>query len=317
MSGARGGEGWSEARLHRWLAKRSEGRRLLAGSPMHDAACLRPVPGRPTLCADQTLEGVHFEPGTPARRVGGKAVARVLSDLAATAARPHALTLAVAAPGQTSERYLRGLIEGAAEMASRHGAELVAGDLARTHGSLAVVVSGLGHVAGRRPCVGRDRASAGEVVVLSGAVGGSRLGRHLSIVPRVELGCELHGAGARAMMDVSDGLALDLSRLAAASGIRIELDLERLPVHPDARRASRKSGRTPLEHALHDGEDHELVATLPAPAWQRSAAALARRHPGLVRIGSVRTGEGLGWSGAGNAVEPLPRLDTGGWIHGE
>ena len=117
MKRARGGErGWSEARLHRWLARRFAPSPVLSGSPMHDAACLRPTRGRPTLCTDQTLEGVHFEPGVPARQAGAKAVARVLSDLAATAARPYALTLAVAAPGGTSEPYLRGLIEGAAEM---------------------------------------------------------------------------------------------------------------------------------------------------------------------------------------------------------
>jgi len=284
---------------------------------MHDAACLRPTRGRPTLCTDQTLEGVHFEPGVPARQAGAKAVARVLSDLAATAARPYALTLAVAAPGGTSEPYLRGLIEGAAEMGARHGAALVAGDLARGEGPLTLSVTGLGHVTGRGRSVGRDRAAAGHVLLLSGAVGGSRLGRHLRIVPRVELGCELHAAGARAMMDISDGLALDLSRLAEASGVRLELDAERLPVHPDARRLSRTSGRTALEHALRDGEDHELVATLPAHAWKRCAARLRRRHPGLVRIGAVLRGGGLGWASGGNAVEPLPELDTGGWIHGE
>ena len=144
--------------MHRWLARRFGRARILSGSPMHDAACLRPVPGRPTLCTDQTLEGVHFEPGVPGRKAGAKAVARVLSDLAATAARPYAITLGLAAPGDRSESYLRAVIEGAAEMAERFGAQLVCGDLAVVDGPLSLVVSGLGHVRGRARSVGRDRA---------------------------------------------------------------------------------------------------------------------------------------------------------------
>ena len=100
---------WSEARLHAWLARRPRARRSpLAGSVGHDAAVLTRLPGRPVVCADHTIEGIHFEPGTSVRLVGRKAAARALSDLAATAARPVALVLALAAPKGTSERRLRG-----------------------------------------------------------------------------------------------------------------------------------------------------------------------------------------------------------------
>jgi thiamine-monophosphate kinase len=107
-------------------------------------------------------------------------------------------------------------------------------------------------------------------------------------------------------MDISDGLAWDLHRLARASGV--QLLLERVPVHRDARRASRESGRSPLEHALHDGEDHELVATLPA------GAALPA---GTMESGRVREGRGLLLGG--ELAEPPRRWDPaeGGWRHGD
>jgi thiamine-monophosphate kinase len=154
-------------------------------------------------------------------------------------------------------------------------------------------------------------------VLVTGPLGGSRRGRHLDPRPRFDAAAFLVAHGARALMDVSDGLALDLARLAAASGVRI--DLERVPVHADATRMARTSGRTPRAHALGDGEDHELLATLAPRAWAAAAGAAARRFPELAVIGRVRRGKGLWlarddggtlarwtWEGAGR----------GGWIHG-
>lgn len=308
--------GWSEERLHAWLARRSGTLPILAGSPMHDAACLRPFHGRPTISSDQTIEGVHFELSTPGRRVGSKAAARSLSDLAATAARPYALALCVAAAPSVSEAYLRALIRGCAEMGRRFRAELVCGDLAQTRGPLVVSVAALGVLAGRRKPPGRDRARAGDVVLLSGPVGGSPLGRHLRIEPRVLLGRALFDAGARALMDVSDGLALDLSRIARASERRIDLDCGRVPIHADARRLARSSGLPPLEHALHDGEDHELLAALPKSVWGREGPGLQRRFEGLCVIGQVASGEGLWFLEEGD-VEPRRFSGRKGWIHGQ
>jgi thiamine-monophosphate kinase len=155
-------------------------------------------------------------------------------------------------------------------------------------------------------------------VLLTGPVGGSLLGRHLSIEPRFAEGRFLHAAGAHALMDVSDGLALDLARLARRSGVRI--DLERVPVHADADRAARRDGRSARDHALSDGEDHELLATISARAWRRVAARARRRFPRLVVVGRVRAGSGLFLARAGASrgdARALVRWDGwGGWIHG-
>ena len=153
------------------------------------------------------------------------------------------------------------------------------------------------------------------VGLLSGAVGGSSLGRHLRIFPRVELGEWLHRRGATALMDVSDGLALDLSRIAEASGVRIDLD--RVPVHDDALRLARTTGRDPRDHALFDGEDHELLATVPGPEADRILGGASRRFPGLRAIGRVRRGRGLRIRERDDTGAPVPWSGEGGWLHGD
>lgn len=306
---------WSETKLLTWIHRRAQRSvdRLVVGSPGHDAAVLRRPAGREVLCVDQTIEDVHFEPGTAPRLVGHKAAARALSDLAATAAEPRALLLALAAPGEVRERWLRAAIAAVDATARAHGATLVGGDLARHAGPLALSVTAVGELTGSTRSVGRDRARAGDVVLLTGPVGGSRLGRHLRFEPRIDEGLWLHAHGARVLMDVSDGLALDLSRIAAASRVRIDVD--EVPLHADARRAARASGRTALEHALGDGEDHELIATLPATAWRRCAARAQRDFPALRPIGRVRRGRGL-WIPHEEDGSPVRWDGRGGFRHG-
>jgi thiamine-monophosphate kinase len=295
--------GWSEDAIHSWL-RSLPAPGSLSGSPGHDAAVLTSIRGAPVLCADQTIEGIHFEPGTAPALVGRKAVGRALSDLAATAARPRAVLVALAVPQSSSERWIRGVLAAARATARAHGADLVGGDLSSTRGPAVVSVAAFGELAGRRKPPGRDRARPGQVVVLTGPVGGSRLGRHLRVRPRIDFGARLLAAGATAMMDVSDGLAWDLHRLARASKVRIDLDLDAVPVHADARRASKIDQRGALDHALHDGEDYELLATL-----------ARNRIPGLATIGRVSRGSGL-WIHGSGVVTRRWKPSEGGWKHG-
>ncbi len=304
---------WSEDRLHRWLASRPAPAGL-AGDTGHDAAVLVAAPGRDVVCVDQVIEGVHVEHGESPRRVGAKAACRALSDLAATAARPRALLVALRAPRDTGEARLRALLAAVDGAGRRYGAPLVGGDLACAPGPLSLAVTALGTIgAGGRP-PSRARARAGQVVVLTGPVGGSALGRHLRIRPRLEEGRWLAQCGATAMMDVSDGLAWDLYRLARRA--RVHIDLEQVPLHRDARRAARQSGRAALDHALHDGEDHELLATLPRRALPRVLAEAQEHCPGLVVVGRVTAGRGLWVATEEGQLRPW-RPGSGGWRHGD
>jgi len=261
---------------------------------------------------DQVIAGVHATLETPARTLGRKAAARALSDLAATAAQPHCLLLAIRAPSSASESDLRRLIEGVDWEGQRVGAPLVGGDLACAPGAMSAAVTAQGYLGGRGKPPGRDRVRPGHVLLCTGPCGGTLLGRHLRITPRLDEGRWLYKHGATALMDVSDGLAWDLFRLARAS--KVAIDLDSIPIHPDARRASRLSGRTALDHALHDGEDHELLAAVPKSKLARLEAAAHRKGLPLHPIGVARAGTGLTWVQDGLRRQWQP--EHGGWKHG-
>jgi len=301
---------WSEDSIHRWLFALPV-RKGRLGVEGHDAAVLAGFSGRPVWCVDQTIEGVHFEPGAAPRRVGAKAAARALSDLAATAAEPRAILVALSAPKARTEKWIRAVLAGARAMAHENGADLVGGDLACAPGPAHVTVAALGETSGEASPPRRDRVRAGQAIVLTGPVGGSLLGRHLRIRPRVRAARTLADLGATGMMDTSDGLAWDLFRLARTSHVAIEIDLGSVPVHGDARKLARRDGREALFHALHDGEDHEILASLPP----RAAARAARRIPGLAIIGRARRGAGL-WLVDGSGRARRWRRSEGGFEHG-
>ena len=148
---------WNEDRLHRWLAARPRPPALV-GSRGHDAAVLRPAAGRQVICADQTVEGVHFLAGTPAARVAAKACGRALSDLAATAASPVALLLTVRAAADVEESWLRRLLGAVARRGAAAGAPLVGGDLCCAPGPLGLSVTALDQAApGGGPLAGPGR----------------------------------------------------------------------------------------------------------------------------------------------------------------
>lgn len=306
--------GWSEERLHRWI----EGLLDAAGD---DAVRVPRGRGTPVACVDHTAEAVHVEPGTAPARFARKAVARALSDLAASAATPRGLLCALAAPAGREEAWMRAVLRAVHRQGAAWGAPLLGGDLCAcapgTPGAT-LTITALGDVAAGRRMPARRRARPGQLLVLSGAVGGSGLGRHLAIEPRLEAGRALHAAGAAALMDVSDGLARDLARLARAAGVRI--DLEHVPVHRDAHRAARADGTSAREHALHDGEDHELVAALPAAAARRlvGAGLPGAGAGGAVIIGRVAAGAGLWIHGQDDADggAPVRWNGSGGFVHG-
>lgn len=302
---------WDEDSLHRWLARRPVRRARERGN---DAAVLAGALARPVACVDQVVEGVHFVGGERAALVGRKACARALSDLAATAAEPRAVLLALRAPREADERRLMRLIEAVDACALRYGAELVGGDLCCAPGPLGLAVTALGELDPALRAPSRRGARSGQVVVATGPFGGSGLGRHLRFEPRFDAARWLLELGATAMMDVSDGLALDLWRMARASDVAI--DVGSVPIHSDARRAAARSGRSALQHALHDGEDHELVATLPQRSVLRALREAPERCPGFALLGNVRRGRGLRVPRDEHGDTLGAFRGEGGWIHG-
>ncbi|HEV8291575.1 MAG TPA: thiamine-phosphate kinase [Tepidisphaeraceae bacterium] len=214
--------------------------------------------------ADQVLDGVHFDSTkhTP-REIGRKAMNRNLSDCAAMACLPAAAIATVALPRGMGMEFAKELYLGLREAGEVFNCPIVGGDTASWEGKLALSVTILGHAGGIAP-ITRAGARANDGIYVTGALGGSILGRHMSFTPRInEARMLAKSVAITAMIDISDGLSIDLARICRQSNGGATIDASAIPIHPDATALSKKSGRTPLEHALHDGEDHELLFTCP------------------------------------------------------
>ncbi|MBI1849222.1 MAG: thiamine-monophosphate kinase [Planctomycetes bacterium] len=257
-----------EATLVAWMrrhAPKHDGVRIGIGD---DAALVRTPPAT-LVTTDMLLDGVHFVWGRdrPAE-IGWKAIACNLSDIAAMGGRPEYALVSVGLPSWLAKKDAEALHQGMLRAASRFGVRIVGGDTNASLGGVVVSVTVLGSPTGRP--VTRAGAHVGDAVCVTGSFGGSIRGRHLRFVPRVEEALVLaRGWKVHAMMDVTDGLLLDASRLARESRVGIEIDAPRVPIARAARDLARDSGRTPLEHALSDGEDFELLFTLPKAQARR------------------------------------------------
>ncbi len=268
-----------------------------------DAALLRVPQDRELVVATDTLvEGRHFLAGIEARSVGHQALAVNLSDLAAMGAEPAWALLSLSLP-EVDEAWLDEFAAGFFALADRCGIELVGGDTVR--GPRVITVTALGLVE-PGTALRRDGARPGDGVYVSGTPGEAAAGlellrngrreqapglvrRQLYAEPRLALGRALRGL-ASAAMDVSDGLAGDLARLCAASGVGAELQLERLPVSAGLR-ASLPPAEA--EHCvLYGGDDYELLFTLPAARETRLADAIGESCT-VTRIGRIVAQGGL------------------------
>jgi thiamine-monophosphate kinase len=247
------------------------------------------------MTVDMLMDHVDFElAAADPRRVGRKALAVNLSDLAAMAARPLAGVVALALPRAGGMALAVDLYEGLLPLAEQYGLAIAGGDTNSWDGPLVLSVTLLGRPGRRGPLL-RSGARPGDRILVTGSFGGSILGRHFDFSPRVDEAVLLHERyGLRAGIDASDGLSLDLARLAEESGCGAELATAAIPIAEAARRLAqqRGDGSTPLDHALSDGEDFELIL---AVAPEEAARALAEQPLGvpLTEIGRFVAERGL------------------------
>lgn len=233
------------------------------------------------LKTDSMVEGVHYLPETPAAKVGWKAVARVISDVAAMGGLPGQLLVTIAMPADKSLRYVEKLYEGMQKCASAYGAVICGGETSSVpKGSAAVIsVAGTGWVE-KSKCVTRSGGKVGDKILVTGKLGGSIRGKHLTFSPRLEEARWLtEHFRLRSMMDLSDGLGQDLSRLAVASGCGYRIDEQSLP----------RNRSCDTAQALGDGEDYELLFTVAARSVDKLCDAWGVRFPalGLTVVGEL------------------------------
>jgi thiamine-monophosphate kinase len=306
----------------RWIAAHTPPHARVPLNIGDDMALVRLPQNAALLKIDQCLDQVHFDlrKHTPAQ-AGRKAVNRCLSDCAAMACLPAALMVSVALPREgpgSSQEAAQELFLACRDAAAVFDCPLVGGDTAIWDQRLAITVAALGTPppSPNQKEIRRSGAKPGDTLFVSGQLGGSLLpdgnGRHLTFTPRIELAQKIAAAAGpalHAMMDLSDGLAQDLPRLCAASGVGAIVHTAQLPIHPDAQILAARDHIPAGLHALADGEDYELLFALDTDAIPK-IINLSDIH--LTAIGILTTGSSLALLDSSGQQHPWPRA---GWEH--
>jgi len=273
-----------------------------------DCAIVRVGTKTLALSTDASVEGVHFRrEWLSLEEVGWRATAGCLSDLAAAGALPIGVLVALTMPAADPPAAFASVMDGVGRVVTSVGGTVLGGDL--TKGDVrSITVTGIGRV---ESVIGRQGARPGDELWVTGELGGARAAwmamqagrepdtaaraRFALPVPRVAAGRRLVEGGARAMIDLSDGLAGDARHLAAASRVMLRIDLAQLPCHPAARVEAETQGEPAEVFAAKGGEDYELLVVMPPGATGNVGIAWSR-------IGQVESGEGVVLELAGRAV---------------
>jgi thiamine-monophosphate kinase len=287
--------------------------------------------GAAATSVDAFVEGVHFRRATIGLAAAGrKALAASLSDLAAMGAEPGEAFVALGIPEELDEEGSLEILDGLASGAREWETALAGGDVTRSP-VLFIAVSVVGYANDPELLVRRDGARDGDVVAVTGELGGAAAGllllerealsrslpnelarglqdRHARPEPRLAAGAALARGGARAMIDLSDGLGGDAEHLAAA-GRRLEIDLARLPVQRGVREVAAAAGVDWIELAAGGGEDYELLACLPEDRLAAATEAVKATGVALTVIGHVSEGEGVVLRDANGAARSIPGYD--------
>ncbi|MGM0575316.1 MAG: thiamine-phosphate kinase [Myxococcota bacterium] len=303
----------------RALIERMAARVPHAASPVgpgDDAAVLAPFGGARVLTTDAMIEGVHFLRAHPPRWLGWKLLAANLSDVSAMGARPEGFTVTAALPPDLPVRWWALLADGLGDLARESGSEIAGGDVVRTDGPVSLSVTAWGRLDGEEALL-RTGGRPGDLVMVRGPIGRAGVGLarwlardhgdaraletpeetdaavrwHLRPEPPLDAGPFALAHGARAGMDLSDGLAADGARLGVASGVRVVVDLDRLPPDPAC-------GGSTADQRVSGGEDYGLLVLVPPGRRE------AFRGRGFSVVGRAEDGPpGVAWRREGREVD--------------
>ena len=281
----------SEFGFVRWMQKTVKPSKEVICGIGDDAAVYRVPQGKHQLMTtDVIVEDVDFVRSriTP-ERIGRKALAINLSDIAAMGGIPRSAVITLIFPRRMKLADMKRLFSGMKKLADQFHVSLIGGDLSRGP-SLICSVTVVGE-ADPSNIVYRSGAKVGDFIGVTGSLGGSILGHHADFVPRIKEGLCLARCGASSMIDVSDGLIQDLNHLTERSHLGYTLDLNVVPVSQSARQCARKNKLPALRHALCDGEDFELLFTIPSDRVKELLRVWKRKFKTkLTLIGKITKG---------------------------
>jgi thiamine-monophosphate kinase len=299
----------SELALIDWIRQRASSAPSLQLGIGDDCAVWKPTSEQLLFTTDVLMEDVDFRiADTSPRLIGRKAMAVNLSDIAAMAGRPLAALVGVALPKSRGFDFARDLHEGLQSLANEFDVAIIGGDTNTWDGPLVISVTLIGEATKRGP-VRRSGAKPGDWLFVTGPLGGSILGHHLTFTPRIREALELHRlVELHAMIDLSDGLTADLHHLLDESHVGATLLSDSIPISDAARRMTDE--RPPLDHALSDGEDFELLFAVSPTDGER----LMSRSESIqaIHIGTIDAEPGCRLQPSNGEIEPLAR---GGWEH--
>jgi thiamine-monophosphate kinase len=266
---------------------------------------------------DAVVEGVHFTREVPPEKIGGKALARCLSDIAAMAGKPGSALVTIALPKDFDPLWVERIYAGLNTVAIEHGVAVVGGETTVNPERVLISVAMLGTVEKNR-CILRSGAKSGDAIFVTGTLGGSITGKHLDFQPRLEEARWLaEHVTPHSLIDLSDGLASDLRHILKASRVGAELLSRSIPISREAKLAARaeSSAKTPLLAALTDGEDFELLFTVASKQAVRLLDEWKTRFPGLrlTCIGRITAEPGLRLRGE----DGVRTLNVHGYTHFE
>ncbi|MBN2712422.1 MAG: thiamine-monophosphate kinase [Planctomycetes bacterium] len=282
----------SEKDLINWLRERlaKQPKSVLVGSGPDDCAIVDSSGiERLAITTDTILEGTHFSPDDSPEDIGWKAVAVNLSDLAASGCKPLWGVIGVGLQRGKGSAWAKKLAEGMFEAAEKYGLAITGGDTTSGTGPTSICVTVIGTPYGKAPLL-RSGAKPGDVIAVTGHLGGSISGRHLRPIPRLlEIEKILEIANINACMDISDGVSLDLSRMMNESKCGALILEKLIPVSDDAQKLSASDGMPAVKHALNDGEDFELLFTIAEDSWSTLSGKWREcgYETAITRIGSV------------------------------
>jgi thiamine-monophosphate kinase len=264
--------------LARLLPSLAIGKGALAAAG-DDCAVVKPPGGNNLLLlkTDCVVERIHFDPAIDPILIGWKAMMRPLSDFAAMSGVPQFALVTLIIPSRTTLRWVKKIYRGLSRAAARFDVTIVGGETSGTRGPAVISVSVSGFVEKNR-WVSRRGGKAGDDLFVTGRLGGASKGKHLRFVPRIKESRWLtKNFSVHAMIDLSDGLGVDLPRLAQASKVGFEINERSLPRNYGAK----------IENAISDGEDYELLFAISPREIERLQRAWRKRFPKLplTRIG--------------------------------